>query len=50
MNTRTPVSDAVMHADMAECSDSAVMRSTSNSPASCRSLIFSTMGVCGVMG
>jgi len=50
VKTRTPVREAVMQADIAECSDSAVMRSTSKSPASCRSLIFSAMGVCGVMG
>ena len=50
VKTRTPVSEAVMQALMAECSDSAVMRSTSNSPESWRSLIFSAMGVWGVMG
>ncbi|OPZ77319.1 MAG: hypothetical protein BWY79_01221 [Actinobacteria bacterium ADurb.Bin444] len=39
-----------MHADMAECSDSQVIISASISPLSARSAIFSTMGVCGVIG
>ena len=50
MNTRTPASEAGMQAAITECSDSGVMISASNSPAAWNSVIFSSTGVCGVIG
>ncbi len=50
VNTRTPASEAGMHADITECSDSGVMISASNSPAAWKSVSSSRIGVCGVIG
>jgi len=50
VNTRTPASEAGMQAAITECSDSGVMTSASNTPSAWNSVIFSRIGVCGVIG
>ncbi len=50
MNTRTPASEAGMHADITECSDSGVMISAGKLPSAWNSVSFSSTGVCGVIG
>jgi hypothetical protein len=50
VNTRTPASEAGMHADITECSDSVVMISASNAPSAWNAVSVSSTGVCGVIG
>ena len=48
--TLDPVAEAAQHTANAECSDSTFTKLAFNFPSNINSAIFSTTGLCGVMG